>query len=109
MKDLKCPENEMSVYEKILEKRKKKLDQIPDTLKSKYARSITSRAMAVAAMCHECIGWEDVRDGIRDCRGYDCPLYAHRYYKFDDTEETLLKVDKALGYTPNQEEPIEST
>ncbi len=48
------------------------------------AYSGTSKAAAIKGFCLRCVGY--LRNEVRDCTAYACPLHPYRPYQ-DDTEE----------------------
>lgn len=58
--------------------------------KQKAKRKPNSKALAIAAMCFQCMGEEkSYRADIRNCTAKGCSLYPHR--PFQTTEERLEK------------------
>lgn len=57
-----CPEKRLPLLKRVL-------------LKQASPRS------AIKAMCQQCLGYEDVQKGIRDCTAKACPIYAYRPYQ----------------------------
>jgi hypothetical protein len=46
-----------------------------------------SKAMAIRAMCYQCVGGERAVDTIRNCSSQACALYPHRPYQVGSTDE----------------------
>lgn len=40
-----------------------------------------SRKQSMKAKCLECVGWEEPRERIRECKASACPLWAWRPYQ----------------------------
>jgi len=57
--------------------------QMPFRLVRTYLRAMRGRSMAagIKANCQHCMGWEDLRAGIRHCTDPACPLYPYRPYR----------------------------
>lgn len=53
---------------------------IPNTLKNafKKAWSKKSKATAIKAKCYDCVGYEDIKYQVGDCRSLTCPLWPYR-------------------------------
>ena len=49
-----------------------------------------SKALAIRAMCYQCVGGELAVQNIRNCSSGSCPLYAHRPYQVGSTDEQDL-------------------
>lgn len=52
------------------------------TMERAYASG--SKASAIKAFCLRCVGY--LRNEVRDCTAYGCPLWTHRPYR-TDTED----------------------
>jgi hypothetical protein len=46
-----------------------------------------SKAMAIRAMCYQCVGGERAVDTIRNCSSHACALHPHRPYQVGSTDE----------------------
>lgn len=46
-----------------------------------------SKAMAIRAMCYQCVGGERAVDTIRNCSSHSCALYPHRPYQVGSADE----------------------
>lgn len=58
-----------------------KMSKIPDNYRVRAhdaAHGKLSPIKAIAAMCAQCVGYDEVKESIRDCRGASCPLYSYR-------------------------------
>ena len=61
-----------------------KMAKIPDAHRVRAhdaAHGTISPLKAIAAMCAQCVGYDEVKESIRDCRGASCPLYSYRPYQ----------------------------
>lgn len=71
---------------KRLELRKSQAEslQVPLTYVTGLVRAqdgSVSAKSAIKAKCHECVGYEDVKERISGCKVSRCPLLAYRPYK----------------------------
>lgn len=48
-------------------------------------KSIPPRA-AIKAMCQQCVGYEEVQEGVGGCTARKCPLWAYRPYQSTESE-----------------------
>ena len=60
-----------------------RLSQMPQTCVRTYLKALRGRSMqaGIAANCAMCLGWDNFRDGIRNCSDPSCPLYPYRPYQ----------------------------
>jgi hypothetical protein len=95
MKSKDCVKCEMDNLQRIRDKREQQMKGLAGRFMCVYHNSLTGgNSDCVKAMCHECIGWHDVKDSIMDCRGWGCPLYFRRPFQFDDTRQVLEILSK---------------
>ena len=86
MKSKDASSNEMENFKSIKKARIEHLKQMPQLYRPLYLRALgLQNSQLVKAQCQACIGYEAVKDGVLDCRGFSCPLYFQRPYKYDDT------------------------
>lgn len=56
----------------------------PVLYQGRYARALLGEASlreVIKSKCEECVGFEDVRNCVGDCRSYSCPLHYYRPYQ----------------------------
>lgn len=95
MKSFNAPSCEMENLEKIKNYRKEHLDQIPVSLRPLYLRVLGLKSgRLIKAQCQHCICYEDVHNSVLDCRGFACPLYFQRPYKYHDTDKVKRIIKK---------------
>jgi len=59
------------------------LDEVPISyraLQIKAANGKCSPRQAIKAKCQECVGFENVSDGVKNCTAKTCPLWRFRPY-----------------------------
>lgn len=62
---------------------KKRLSQMPETMRSTYLKAVSGKSLAAAvkAHCQECVGYQ--KDEVTKCTSTACPLYHYRPYQKD--------------------------
>ena len=60
-----------------------RLSQMPKACRNTYRKAMAGESFAacIKAQCQECVGYEDMANGIRNCTAPACPLYAKRPYQ----------------------------
>lgn len=83
------------VFKKIVESRQNLIENnaLSKLDRTIYYDAILSRAEAVRAMCHSCIGFTGTSD-ITNCRGYTCPLYFHRPNQNEGDQDMAKQLSK---------------
>jgi len=62
---------------------------VPDLWMHMYFRTLRGDdglPTAVKMMCYHCVGWEGVKEGVKGCTSYGCPLWAYRPGQEDKDE-----------------------
>ena len=65
----------------------RRADKMPVSARRVYIRAVRGKASpraAIKAHCLECMGWE--RQGITECTGWACPLWAYRPFQVANDE-----------------------
>ena len=65
----------------MTERQKRALGAVPESRKGiveKAYRGTASPRQAIKAKCYECVGYEDMSRGVRECSSSACPLWAFR-------------------------------
>jgi hypothetical protein len=73
-----------------LARQKKVEDGTPLTRMNPVEKALAnpnSKALAIRAMCYQCVGGERAVDTIRNCTTQACALYPHRPYQIGSTDE----------------------
>lgn len=62
-------------------------EEVPSAYRNVFFRAYSgsSRSAAVKAFCLHCTGY--LRNEVRDCTAYGCPLYPYRPYQTGDDDE----------------------
>ena len=65
----------------------KVLDEVPVSYRGTFERAYAgkSRNAAIRAFCLRCVGY--LRNEVRDCTCYGCPLHPYRPYQQDESED----------------------
>lgn len=69
-----------------------RIESTPVQYRKRYVAALrgeTSPRRAISAMCHECIGYENVKTCIGECTAFACPLWAYRPYQIDKNGEIM--------------------
>lgn len=63
------------------------LAEVPTTYRPVFERAFTtnSKVAGIRAFCLRCVGY--LRNDVRHCTAYACPLWPHRPYQGDDTND----------------------
>jgi hypothetical protein len=89
----------LTPLEKARIARQKKVDDgTPITRMNPVEKALAnpnSKAMAIRAMCYQCVGGERAVDTIRNCSSHACALYPHRPYQVGSTDEDDVLEDVA--------------
>lgn len=59
----------------------KVIDACPASYQDRLIKALlglSSPKVAVRAHCEQCVGWEDVKTRVGDCRSHACPLHHYR-------------------------------
>lgn len=70
-------------FESLSEKLKQRVSSTPKNYQGSYARALAGEAnlrQSIKAKCQECVGFENVRDEVGNCKVFTCPLWHHRPY-----------------------------
>jgi hypothetical protein len=67
----------------------KVLNEVPASYRGAFERAYAgkSRSAAIRAFCLRCVGY--LRNDVRDCTAYGCPLHAFRPYQTDAEPEEV--------------------
>lgn len=70
----------------------RRMNSIPLNLRNRAYGALTGEISAkqrIRAMCESCVGWEDVKNSVGDCRSPMCPLFEIRpYQSTNEVEES---------------------
>lgn len=58
-----------------------KLLKVPSLYRGRLLKALVGEAspkQAIAAQCHQCVGWEDVKTRVGECKSSLCALWCHR-------------------------------
>ncbi len=62
----------------------------PETYKPLLTKALTNEASpreSIKAHCQQCVGWEEVKTRVGDCRSLACPLWHHRPYQGTENDD----------------------
>lgn len=72
------------------EKERHFLSGVPIAIRGIFTRALTGTAsprQAIKAKCIDCMGCEDYRNRVRDCKTTTCPAHPYRPYQPSDTDD----------------------
>ncbi len=58
-------------------------------LRVKAALGEASPRLAIKAKCQECVGYEEVRESVGNCRSFGCALWSYRPYQNCNSEAVV--------------------
>ena len=70
-----------SKNEGLMDKIKKYAESLPSNCQKVYMDARVSKARAIKAKCHDCMGYEETVKRVRECATETCPLWPHRPHR----------------------------
>lgn len=84
--DSKAPKSSSGKSCKLKIEVLKHIEVIPSRYQNQYTKSLLGKATprkAIETKCRECVNFEEVKEQVKNCESYLCPLHAYRPYQKD--------------------------